>query len=754
MKIFSSLLLLFIGVSHAQSQSDFYDNSQIQEIRIYFSQTNWDYQMDTAKAGTESFIIADSVVINGVKFLSVGVKYKGNSSYNAGEVKNPLHISLNETFSQNYQGYQDVKLSNAYGDPSVIREVLAYDILKDYMVCPKANFANVFINDVLMGLYTNVESISKAFVQEHFYSNNQSFFKCNPVGTVSPTTKSNLRYISADSTQYFNYYQLLSNNGWSDLIALCNAATNNLAALENLIDVDRSLWMLAFNNVFINLDSYSGVFAQNYYLYQDNNGYFNPIMWDLNMSFGSFPFLGSGNTSMGSLTNLNMEQLPVSMHSTDSYWPLIKSLNANPLFKKMYFGHIKTLMDEKLSSGTYLQRAQFFQNLIQASVIADTNDHFTDAQFSSSLTTAIPFSSYTVPGIQNLMSNRLAYLSGTSEINQTQAQISAINASPTSPTIGQTVTISAHVSNATTVYFGYRASVFDHFTRVEMLDDGQHNDGAAGDQVYGYQYAMDHILTQYYIYAENALIGKFSPERAEYEYYTLYANMSSPQGNELVLNEILANNFSGVINEYGFRKDWLELYNNSSSTKNLLGLFLSDDKDKLNKYAFPINGTINSNSTNVVWMDNTLNSSNYMHANFSLSNGGETVYLTNSQGLILDSVSYPLLIEDVSFGRCPDGTGTWGLMNNPSFNAQNCIVGLTEIAIELYNISPNPFENSLCITSSENMFGEIQLLNLNGQTVQRINCASKKIEIPTDYLKQGVYLLQFNGQNIGKVVKF
>ena len=98
MKIFISLLLLFIGVSYAQAQSDFYDNSQIQEIRIYFSQTNWDYQMDTAKAGAESFIIADSVVINGVKFLSAGVKYKGNSSYNAGEVKNPLHISLNETF--------------------------------------------------------------------------------------------------------------------------------------------------------------------------------------------------------------------------------------------------------------------------------------------------------------------------------------------------------------------------------------------------------------------------------------------------------------------------------------------------------------------------------------------------------------------------------------------------------------------------------------------------------------------------------
>jgi hypothetical protein len=287
-----------------------------------------------------------------------------------------------------------------------------------------------------------------------------------------------------------------------------------------------------------------------------------------------------------------------------------------------------------------------------------------------------------------------------------------------------------------------------------MFDDGQHNDGAAGDQVYGYQFAMDHALTQYYIYAENALIGKFSPERAEYEYYTLYANISSPQGNELVLNEILANNFSGVINEYGFRKDWLEMYNNSSTTKNLVGLFLSDDKDELNKYAFPINGSINSHSTNVVWMDNALNSATFMHANFSLSNGGETVYLTNSQGLILDSVSYPTLIEDVSYGRCPDGTGSWGLLNNPSFNAQNCIVGLTEMAVEQYHISPNPFTNRISIASQENMYGEIQFLNLNGQVILRANSASKKTEIETDQLQEGMYLLQLNGQTIGKVIKF
>ena len=45
--------------------------------------------------------------------------------------------------------------------------------------------------------------------------------------------------------------------------------------------------MHALNYTLINFDSYIG-YAQNYYLYKDITKQFNPIIWDLNMSFGSF----------------------------------------------------------------------------------------------------------------------------------------------------------------------------------------------------------------------------------------------------------------------------------------------------------------------------------------------------------------------------------------------------------------------------------------------------------------------------------
>ena len=61
------------------SGQNFYDIKTIQKIEITFSQNNWDYQLDTSKAGAEGYIMAKSVAVNGVVFDSVGIKYKGNS---------------------------------------------------------------------------------------------------------------------------------------------------------------------------------------------------------------------------------------------------------------------------------------------------------------------------------------------------------------------------------------------------------------------------------------------------------------------------------------------------------------------------------------------------------------------------------------------------------------------------------------------------------------------------------------------------
>ena len=87
------LFNLFILSGIEMFAQNFYDRATVQTIEIFFGFTNWDSQLDAATS-TDTYIIADSVRINGITFDSVGVKYKGNSSYNPNNNKNPLHLEL------------------------------------------------------------------------------------------------------------------------------------------------------------------------------------------------------------------------------------------------------------------------------------------------------------------------------------------------------------------------------------------------------------------------------------------------------------------------------------------------------------------------------------------------------------------------------------------------------------------------------------------------------------------------------------
>ena len=118
----SKLLWLFVpfcGLSSHISAQSLYDENTVQSIQVYMSQSNWDQLLDNEYATTGDYIMADSVSVNGTVFDSVGVKYKGNSSYKANQVKNPWHIELDTYKDQDYQGYKDIKLANVDGNGGI-----------------------------------------------------------------------------------------------------------------------------------------------------------------------------------------------------------------------------------------------------------------------------------------------------------------------------------------------------------------------------------------------------------------------------------------------------------------------------------------------------------------------------------------------------------------------------------------------------------------------------------------------------------
>ena len=736
---------LILAVTAIRSQTAFYDASTIQKIEVVFSFQNWDYRLDTAKMGSDSYIMATYVLINGTRFDSVGVKYKGNSSFDSTYKKNPVHIELDAFRTADYQGVRDIKLNNAYADPSLVREVLAYATARNYMAAPQANFAKLYINGRYIGLYTNAESVNKDFLARHFYYQEGVFIKGNPELTPSPSVKSNLKYLGSDTTPYTNYYDLKSAGGWNLLANLCDVVSNNPSQVASVMDMDRAIWMLALNTVMVNLDSYTGAFAQNYYIYRDGSGRFNPIMWDLNMSFGGFPFLGSSNTSLGSLSVANMQVLAVGSHSADAYWPLIKAVYSNATWKRMYFAHIKTVSEELIASGAYTLAFSTYTALIQHDVSNDTCKFFTTAQFNNSFNTNISVGSYSVPGIQTLLDARLNYLKTTEIYTALTPTISNITASLN----GNNLSVNTSVSGAAggQVVVGYRNDERDAFTKINAYDDGAHNDGVAGDDVYGCSIPLTGNFMQYYLYAENASAGQFSPARAEHEFYT-YERYPLPVAGELVVNEFLADNTSDVRNEYHLLEDWIELYNNSNHTIRLDGVYLSDESTNPSVYRFPAATTLDAHHYVVVWADNLVPKTQ-LHANFKLNSENGQLLLSNGCYLQYDALTYAQQDKNRSLARCPDGTGAFKQMV-PTWSFQNCVVGLEEVpATKKLQVYPNPANATINIECNCNQ--KVAVYTLMGQLVDAWPVEAS-VEINTSHWAPGLYLVSTGTETIKLII--
>ena len=739
------LIVMFICSFNQTNGQALYDVNSLQKIEVWFSQPNWDYQMDTAKAGADEYLMADWVKINGIQYDSVGVKYKGNSSYDSTLLKNPIHIAFDEFKDQKHQGYTDIKLSNGYGDPSHIREVISYSILSQYMHCPKANFAQLYINGNYIGIYSSAENIDKKFCADHFYSNSNTFIKCNPVISPSPAIKSNLKYINPDSSSYANLYEIKSKSGWNELVKLCDSVSNYQGQIASYMDLDRTIWMLGFNNLMVNLDSYSGVFAQNYYIYKDNTNHYNPIIWDLNMCMGAFPFAGAGTSSMGTLTTTNMQQFPISNHETDPNWPLLNAVISNASYKKMMVAHMRTILNEHFANNAYKAQTIQLQSIIDTAVQSETNGFFNYTQFQNASNTDYTFGSYAVPGLYNLMDARVSYLQSTSEFTATPPSITTVTPSATSPSYNSTVTITANVTNATssTVTLGYRFDKTLKFEKVTMYDDGAHNDGNVNDNIFGASFTMSSGTMQYYIYAENATAAMFSPERAEHEFHTLYAASVEPNLGDIVINEVLADNANNKKDEYNTNEDWIELYNKTNQVLELSNIYLSNTYSNLSKWKFPIHTTINPNSYLMIWADDD-SSQQILHTNFNLSKVVDTLYLTKANA-ILDSVSFSNQLSDISYGRYPNGSGSFVVMNT-TYNGENNnfpLNTLSQVINDQFSVFPNPSNTQFKIQFEGKKM--INIFSISGKKIMNLT-GKNSLTVNTSSWPSGLYIVQCGNQ--------
>ena len=89
-----------------------------------------------------------------------------------------------------------------------------------------------------------------------------------------------------------------------------------------------------------------------------------------------------------------------------------------------------------------------------------------------------------------------------------------------------------------------------------------------------------------------------------------------------------------------------------------------------------------------------------MHANFKLSNLGEQLILTNADSVVIDSITYLIMADDIAFARLPNGSGTF-IMQAPTFKANNDFANSITDKKEQIKVYPNPFSDVIKWNSFE-----------------------------------------------------
>ena len=182
---------------------------------------------------------------------------------------------------------------------------------------------------------------------------------------------------------------------------------------------------------------------------------------------------------------------------------------------------------------------------------------------------------------------------------------------------------------------------------------------------------------------------------------------------QVYLNEFLASNSSVIRDdEYSGYSDWLELYNEGTRALDLSGYSLSDDTGNRGKWLIPPGTTIQAKGFLLIWADGR---DQGLHTNFKLGSSGEQLCLTDTEGEIIDSLTYGEQTVDVSCGRDPADGKEWLYFSVPTPGTANTTPGTGGPVSKPISSIPGGFYNgSQTVTLSSDSKDAVIRFTLDG----------------------------------------
>jgi uncharacterized repeat protein (TIGR02543 family) len=210
---------------------------------------------------------------------------------------------------------------------------------------------------------------------------------------------------------------------------------------------------------------------------------------------------------------------------------------------------------------------------------------------------------------------------------------------------------------------------------------------------------------------------------------------SSANPEKVAINEFVSSNINGIQDEDGANEDWIELYNYGNVAINLSGFGLSDDKDLPYKWVFP-SISISPNQYILVFASakDRSNSGSELHTNFKIGAGGETLVLTNDNGVLISGGPSVNLVEDTSYGRQPDGTGSWLYFSTPTPESTNNGSGDTvSLEAPIFSHTSGLYDNTINVSLSTDIQNATIVYTLDGSEPDITKVGGSSFEYKNDY---------------------
>jgi spore coat protein CotH len=706
----------------ADKAAAFFDDSKVQEIRLYFDNANWYNKLYQAHSSDPTDPYFPVRFQHGDTVLDpIGVRFKGNSSFRVSSVKKSFKLDFNTYQSDgSFLGLKKLNLNNLDLEPDFLREKMFLDFASRYIAAMRAVHCRLYVNDVYYGLYLAVEQPDKTMMQNRFGKDEDG----NLFDAVE--FQSDLTYHGSDQTSYYKYYSLETNrtaNDWSDLVAFIDVLNNTATAelprrLEPICDIENMLYGIALNILFTNVDSYIGSASEFLLYHRQDTGRFVHVHWDLNEGFGT---TGDGSPRISNPFTVDPFWLPPTTGGTGGPGmggsrPLMEKLWAVSSYKRVYLRQLARMLRQGFDAPAMEARIKQLANLIRPDVYADPNKIYTSAQFETALTSAISRTQVPIYGVLQFVTERYNYL---------RPVLNAL-ADPSDLRLNE-------LMNANTSTLSDGAGDFDPWLEIHNLGPGSLNlagfyltddsnqptkwalparslvDGAFlllwldGETGEGEDHAALRLQSgggNLYLYSGTGS-GRILIDSITYPALSANGSLirvgdtgsqwlmtdqatagaanpvigSSPWGATALLriNEFMASNQKTLEDpaEPGAFEDWFEIYNPGTATVDMGGMFMTDNMANPTKWRVPQGVTISPGGYLVFWADADPTQGN-LHTDFQLDSDGEELALYMADGTtLIDALVFPAQLADISYGRRVEAVNSWTSYNNPTPNASN-----------------------------------------------------------------------------------